>query len=123
MLLGVWIFYCSKKKQPQPFNNSEEMEIMNNSTTQKISAADFSLLQRWAGPTFAALSKLFWARQETSIQQTRIKTITIATTTKLTTTPKTTTPMTSTGMDLNNFIYLCKTVRRCFIWSLCQKDL
>ena len=47
---------------------------MNNSTHQKISAADFSLLHRWAGPTFAALSKLFWARQETPIEQTRIKT-------------------------------------------------
>ena len=47
---------------------------MNNLTIQKISSADFSLLQRWAGPIFAALSKLFWARQETPIEQTRIKT-------------------------------------------------
>ena len=47
---------------------------MNNSTIQKISSADFSPLQQWAGPTFAALSKLFWARQETPIEQTRLKT-------------------------------------------------
>ena len=47
---------------------------MNNLTIQKISSADFSLLQRWAGPIFAALSKLFWARQETPIEQTRKKT-------------------------------------------------